>query len=63
MPMFKKGDRIKTRNYQPLSLISIHKKFLDRSIQIARTDHQWAGKKHPAEADHPRLLHFGSETW
>jgi len=25
-------------------------------------DHQLAEEKQPAEADHPKLLHFGSET-
>ena len=30
--------------------------------QTTCMDRQKAGKKQPAEADHPRLLHFGSET-
>jgi len=30
--------------------------------QATCMDHQWAEEKQPAEADHPRLLHFGSET-
>jgi len=30
--------------------------------QTTHTDHQREGKKQPAEADHPRLLHFDSET-
>jgi len=31
-------------------------------LQTTRTDCQWAGKKQTAEADQPRLLHFGNET-